>query len=104
MTTYNHATVAVLTPCDICGAHSGVSRVFQDGEKCRMRTRRYVDYLRPLNRGFRCSSCGCTYGTKTVMEPKVRDKPEIRQNIVTGIRRLKASGWTLFDGDTRWTT
>lgn len=93
----------VLSTCDICGVRSAVTRLFQDGEKGRMRTWRYVDYSRPLNRGYRCASCGCTFGTKTVMEPKAKEPVEVRENIVTGIRRLKEAGHILFSGDTRWT-
>jgi hypothetical protein len=101
-TSLSPGAVAVLAPCDICGARSAVSRVFQDGPKVRMRTRRYVDYSRALCVARQCTECGCTFGTKVVMEPKAKEPVEVRDNIVLGIKRLKAAGWTLFEGDTRW--
>lgn len=102
-TSLSPGAVAVLAPCDICGARSAVTRVFQDGPKVLMRTRRYVDYSRALCVARQCRECGCTFGTKVVMEPKAKEPVEVRENIVTGIRRLKEAGHILFSGDTRWT-
>jgi len=73
-----------------------------DGGRSRYRTWRYVDYLRPVNRGIACSDCGCTVDTKTTVQRKPKEVVEVRQNIVTGIKRLKERGWTLFEGDPRW--
>lgn len=73
-----------------------------DGPRSRYRTWRFVDYARSVNRGITCPDCGCTRETKTTIERKPKEAVEIRQNIVNGIKRLKAAGWTLFEGDQRW--
>ena len=88
--------------CVNCGSDKAVTAIFTDGPTSRYRTWRYVDYLRPVNRGKRCLDCGVTNEVKTTMERKPREVVEIRQDRVVGIKRLKAAGWTLFEGDKRW--
>lgn len=93
---------ALTTRCTFCGEAQAVARIFMDGPRSRYRTWRYVDFLRPVNRAIWCLTCGYHRDQKTVIFKKSKPEVEIRKDRVEGIRRLKAAGWTLFEGDTRW--
>lgn len=86
--------------CPLCKGRM-VAEIFTDGDKAPYVTWRRTLFQRPVFRGLHCQPCDYSEA-KPVLFRKVEDKPEIRQNIVTGIRRLKERGWTLFDGDARW--
>lgn len=100
-TSLSPATRPVTSRCEVCTAPVAVTRLFTDGPTRRYRTGRFVDYMRPLNRGIVCSGCGSTRGTVTVMERK--PLPEPREEIVKEIKRLKRLGYIMFEGDRRWT-
>lgn len=87
--------------CEVHGGRHAVNRIFQQGLEGRFRTWRYVDYIRPVNRGFLCTRGGFTFGTKTVMERKPREV-QVRQEVVDEIKRLKRLGYIMFEGDKRW--
>lgn len=83
--------------CEACGTHGLVSTVFTSGSTGKFRTRRNVEYMRPVLVGQQCPHCGTISHTKTVLQKAPKVTAPVRPDRVAAIKRLKAAGYKFFE-------
>lgn len=89
--------VLILKSCEYCKTSGLVSSVFTSGPTGKFRTRRNVEYMRPVLVGQQCRKCGISWNTKTVLQKAPKVTAPVRPERVTAIKRLKAAGYKFFD-------
>ena len=85
--------VTIQKKCGHCDHFGLVASVFTQGPPDKFRTRRNVEYKRPVLVGQECPDCGVCWDVKTVLQKAPKESKPVRDDRVQAIKRLKAAGY-----------
>lgn len=85
--------VVIQRKCQYCDQFGVFTMLLTDGPEGRFRTRRNIEYKRPVSIGTECPRCWVGVIDKTILQKAPKESEPVRDDRVQAIKRLKAAGY-----------